>query len=139
MLHLTSLSLNLFKEGDLFLNESCRSDSKKKLIKDPWSFNSIEKSIEVEKLYEDSLEIIYHFIVNQTGINITKKGSRILFGDWLYSILISIYDRIITIKSSDFINSIGNMEIPWINVEEDDINFLSSFSSYKDIRDINNV
>ena len=91
MLHLTSLSLNLFNDDDFLLNESLRSDSSKRLIQDPWSIDSIKKSREIEKLYEDCLEIMYNLLINRIEIDITKKGFRILFGNWLYSILISIY------------------------------------------------
>ena len=102
MLHLTNYTQKSFRKGDILLNESASPKSLKREKPYYWNLKSDEESIDLEKLYELTLSILFEYFEKKNILNLSKNGFRTLIGNWLFTVHLSIYDRILSIKKSNY-------------------------------------
>lgn len=130
MLHLTDLFLRSFSKGDLLLNESCDPNIRERFSKKNKQISNYPLHVKnIDEIYENLLDLFFEYLKNEFKFKITKQGIRILYGSWLYSFVIAIYDRYLILKNFDKENSLSNQIIPYIPMEKFNINFLSSYSA----------
>lgn len=132
-IHLTSLFLNNLKRSDQILGEWCKPSSEKKNIPYHWdNYERMHTELKlVDQIYEELLEQITLILNDYHGIFLPKKSWRIFIGTWLYSFLHTIYERYKIINFAEETRNLfsSDLDICWLNFEEQDFQFISSYSS----------